>query len=159
LDRIDTSSVQAVGGSVNVRYWLVMSLAQVGRFADAARFEAEAIRIAEVSRHPYAIGLAGGGAATVSLLKGDWSRACSVIEPGLPVIRNTGIGLMLSEGVALSAWALAESGEGERAQERIEESKPLVECLTTIGLIAHLCPTLHAAGARVLSVRAAGGGS
>ena len=146
LDRIDTSSVQAVGGLVNVRFWLVMSLAQVGRFQDAAQFEAEATRVAEVTHQPYAVGLARGAAATVSILKGDWGKACSVIEPGLAVVRNTNIGLMLSEGVALSAWALAESGEGEQALERINESEPLVERLTTIGLIAHLCPTLHALG-------------
>src|SRR2546427_7147720 len=146
LDRIDTSSVQAVGGLVNVRFWLVMSLAQVGRFQDAAQFEAEATRVAEVTHQPYAVGLARGAAATVSILKGDWGKACSVIEPGLAVVRNTNIGLMLSEGVALSAWALAESGEGEQALERINESEPLVEGLTTIGLIAHLFPTLHALG-------------
>ena len=65
--------------SVYQRYWLVMSLVQLGRFADAADYTAEAIQPAEATRHTYAVGLADNAACTVHLLKGDWAKARSAI--------------------------------------------------------------------------------
>ena len=42
--------------SIYDRFWLVMSLAQLGRFAEAAEHEAEAIRLAEPTHHAFTIG-------------------------------------------------------------------------------------------------------
>src|SRR5208282_3293945 len=44
--------------SVLDRAWLIMSLAELGRFAEAARYEAEAIQLAESTRHVFTIGWA-----------------------------------------------------------------------------------------------------
>ena len=41
-----------------------MSLAQLGRFAEAAEHEAEAIRLAEPTQHAFTIGLAHYAAGT-----------------------------------------------------------------------------------------------
>ena len=46
----------AAPASVYDRYWLVMSLAQLGRFAEAAEYEAEAIRLAEPTQHAFTVG-------------------------------------------------------------------------------------------------------
>ncbi len=57
------------------RYLLVRSLAQLGRFSRAARYEAEALRLAEPTRHAYAVGMAHVAASWLHLLEGDWARA------------------------------------------------------------------------------------
>ena len=82
--------------SVYDRYWLVMSLAQLGRFAEAAEYEAEAIRLAEPTHHAFTVGLAHCAAGTLHLLKGDWAKARSLIEHGIAVLRTGNIVLLLS---------------------------------------------------------------
>ena len=44
--------------SIRDRVWLVMSLAHLGRFAEAADSEAALVHLAEPTQHPHAIGLA-----------------------------------------------------------------------------------------------------
>src|SRR6185503_2746674 len=66
--------------SVWDRTWLVMSLAQLGRFAEAAKSEAEAIRLAEPTQQPFTISMAHFAAGVLQLIKGDWVQAHSVIE-------------------------------------------------------------------------------
>ena len=44
--------------SVTDRYWLVMSLAELGRFAEAAQYAAEALRLVEPTHHAFTVGLA-----------------------------------------------------------------------------------------------------
>src|SRR5712691_7583248 len=48
----------AAPASVYDRSWLVMSLAELGRFAEAAEYEAEAIRLAEATQHAFTVGMA-----------------------------------------------------------------------------------------------------
>jgi tetratricopeptide (TPR) repeat protein len=48
----------AMPASVFGRAWLIMSLAELGRFAEATRYEAEALQIAEPTQHPHTIGWA-----------------------------------------------------------------------------------------------------
>src|SRR5262249_37534418 len=55
--------------SVFDRHWLVLSLAQLGRFAEAAEYEAEAIRLAEPTHHAFTVGVAYHAAGTLHLLK------------------------------------------------------------------------------------------
>ena len=43
----------AVPPSVFARGWLIMSLAEIGRFAEAAKYEAETIRLAEPTQHTH----------------------------------------------------------------------------------------------------------
>src|SRR5262249_42935973 len=61
--------------SVHDRCWLMQTLAELGRFAEAVEPEAEAIRIAARTQHAFTIGLAHNYAGTVHLLKGDWAQA------------------------------------------------------------------------------------
>src|SRR5262249_47399742 len=66
--------------SVNDRTWLVMSLAQLGKFPEAAKHEGELIRLAEPTQHAYTVGLAYFAAALFNCLKGDWTKTRLLIE-------------------------------------------------------------------------------
>jgi len=60
--------------SVHDRCWLVVSLAQLGRFAEAAQYSAEAIRLAEATHHAFSVGLAHAAAGTLHLLRATGRR-------------------------------------------------------------------------------------
>src|SRR5262249_45654271 len=105
------------------RYWLVMSLAQLGRFVEAAEPEAEAIRLGEPTQHAQTVGLAHEAAATLHLLKGDWMKARSRLDHGLAVARTGHVFIRLAPGIALSAWALAQLGEEDEALNRLQEGE------------------------------------
>ena len=117
----------AAPASVYDRFWLVMSLAQLGRFAEAAEYEAEAIRLAEPTHHAFTIGLAHRAAGTLHLLKGDWAKARSLIEHGIAVAPDgerrppaslRGRLLRLGPGAARRGERGAEPAPGRRAAPR-----------------------------------------
>jgi hypothetical protein len=83
----------AAPASVYHRSYLVFSLAELGRFAEAAEYEAEAIRLAEPTDHAFTIGLAHFAAGTLHPLKGDWATARRLIEHGS---RHSGVGTSFS---------------------------------------------------------------
>ena len=60
--------------SVYDRSWLVVSLAQLGRFAEAAVYEAEAIRLAEPTHQAYSVAMAHWAAGTLHLLRATGQR-------------------------------------------------------------------------------------
>jgi class 3 adenylate cyclase/tetratricopeptide (TPR) repeat protein len=93
--------------SVYDRSWLVTSLAQLGRFAEAAEYEAEAIRLAEATQHAFTVGQAYFAAGTLHVLKGDWAKARSLIEHWIAGLRTGNVVLILSLAVTSSAWVLA----------------------------------------------------
>jgi len=132
--------------SVYDRTWLVMSLAELGRFAEAVEHEAEAIRLAEPTHHAYTVGLAYRAAGTLHLLKGDWTRARSSIEHGIAVFRAGNVVFQLPLAVASSAWALAQLGEASEALNRIREGEQLVEAQATRGIVGHPARAYHALG-------------
>src|SRR5262249_50278436 len=61
--------------SVFDRAWLAMALAQLGRFCEAAKQEAEAIRLAEPMQHAFTLGRAYLAAGTLHPLQGNWAKA------------------------------------------------------------------------------------
>ena len=66
--------------SIYDRWLLVQSLAELGRFAEAAKDEAEAIRLAEPTQHAFTIGESYFAAGALRLLRGDWMEARSLLE-------------------------------------------------------------------------------
>ena len=67
--------------SVYDRCWLIMSLAEIGRFAEAAEPAAEAIRLAPLAQLAGpTIGMANWAAGEVHLLRGDWPKARSLVR-------------------------------------------------------------------------------
>ncbi len=59
---------------------LIISLAELGRFAEATEFEAETLRLAAQTQHAYTVGWAHLTASWVHLLRGDWARASPGVE-------------------------------------------------------------------------------
>ena len=64
------------------RYRLIQSLAWLGRFAEAARYEAEALRLAEQTQQAYTLGMVQDAASWFHLIKGDWAKARSRTSTG-----------------------------------------------------------------------------
>ena len=129
--------------SVYDRRWLVASLAELGRFAEAADYEAEAIRLAEPTHRAFAVGLAYYAAGTVHLLKGDWAKARSMLEHGIAVFRTGNVVLMLPNAVASSSWVLAQVGEAREALNRLREGEQLVERSAARGIVGALAWAYH----------------
>jgi tetratricopeptide (TPR) repeat protein len=121
--------------SVLARYWLVMSLGELGRFADAAGHAAEGVRLAEARHHVPSMSLAYGAAGLLQLLRGDVTRAPALFERQIAVARTGGDvsnlrttpSSMVGLSVAHSAWELAQRGEASVALDRIQEGEALLE--------------------------------
>jgi transcriptional regulator with AAA-type ATPase domain/tetratricopeptide (TPR) repeat protein len=124
--------------SVFDRIWLVTSLAELGRFTEAAKYEAEAIRLAEPTNHAYTVGVAHRAASALHLLKGDWAKARSLIEHGIEALRTGNVVVQLPLAVAYSAWVLAQLGEASEALTRLQEGEQLLERLAGRGIVLHL---------------------
>jgi len=123
--------------SVVDRAWLIMSLAELGRFAEAARYEAEAIQLAESTRHVFTIGWAYFAASMLHLLKGDWAKALSRVEHWTVMLRTANAAIQRPWAVAASAWAVAQIGEASEALNRVREAEQLLEVEAARGVAGH----------------------
>jgi class 3 adenylate cyclase/tetratricopeptide (TPR) repeat protein len=124
----------AVPPSVFGRGWLIMSLAELGRFAEAAKYEAETIRLAEPTQHAHTMGWAYLAASMLHLLQGHWAQAHLLVEH---VRRSVDIAVLLPWAITSSAWALAHMGEHSEASRRVREAEPLLEGQTVRGIVGH----------------------
>jgi DNA-binding NtrC family response regulator/tetratricopeptide (TPR) repeat protein len=123
--------------SIFDRHFLVMSLAELGRFDEAGEPEAEAIRLAEPTQHAFSVGLPYYAAGTRHLLAGDWAKARSLIERVIGVFRSGNVVFMLPYAVAFSAWALAQlGGETGEVLGRLEEGQLLLENMAAMGIVS-----------------------
>jgi class 3 adenylate cyclase/tetratricopeptide (TPR) repeat protein len=129
--------------SVFDRCWLVMSLAQLGRFAEATKHEADATRLAQSTHHMHTLGQAYRAGATLRLLEGDWAKARSTVERGLATTR-TGSILLRSTALALSAWVLAQVGQASEALERLQEGEQLLRHRLAQGVVSYRSWDYHA---------------
>jgi class 3 adenylate cyclase/tetratricopeptide (TPR) repeat protein len=127
VDRIFEIFGKAGPPSVWDRSWLVMSLAQLGRFAEAAKYEAEAIRLAEPTQQPFTISMAplrGGCAPSPRGRLGRGAladRALGRGGPGREPHPPSSLGghlLRLGTGAARRGERGAEPGRGRRAAPR-----------------------------------------
>jgi tetratricopeptide (TPR) repeat protein len=116
-----------VPASVHDRLYLVLSLAELGRFAEAAAYEADAIRLAEPTHHAFAVGWAHFIAGVLHIRKGDWAKARSWIEHGIAVLRSGNVVFLLPLAIASSAGLLAQLGEASGALDRLREAEQLLE--------------------------------
>jgi class 3 adenylate cyclase/tetratricopeptide (TPR) repeat protein len=120
------------------RFYLATSLAELGRFAEAAEHAAEAIALAEPTNHLFTIALAYGAAAVPHLLKGDWPKAHLLTERGIPALRSGSVALLLLPFVAASALILAQLGEASEAMNRVQEAQQLLEYRRAGGSVGDL---------------------
>ena len=131
--------------SVRDRHWLIMTLAQLGRFGEAAEHEAEAIRLAEPTRHAMTIGLPLIASGTLGLIKGNWAKAHRLLEHGIAVLRTGNVALLLPIAVISFGWVLAELGEGGDALERLREGQQLLDRLGSSAILGWTCHALGSA--------------
>jgi tetratricopeptide (TPR) repeat protein len=120
-----------------------MSLAQLGRFAEATKHEADATRLAQSTHHMHTLGQAYRAGATLRLLEGDWAKARSTVERGLATTR-TGSILLRSTALALSAWVLAQVGQASEALERLQEGEQLLRHRLAQGVVSYRSWDYHA---------------
>ena len=123
--------------SVFGRAYLIMSLAELGRFAEAAKYAAEAIQIAEPTQHAHTIGWAYFAASMLHLLKGDWAKAHARVEHWIAMLRTGNVAILLPWAVAASAWVLAQLGEASEASDRVREGEQLLEHQAERGIVGH----------------------
>jgi len=134
---------QPVPSSGLARAWLVTSLAELGRFAEAGPHAAEAIRLAEAIRHGVTLGMAYRAAGLLHLFKGEATQARALFERSVAITRPGGT---LGIGVAFSAWALAQLGETAEASARIQEGVGLLDRQMAAGSIIPTGQSFHALG-------------
>jgi len=127
----------SVPASVFGRAYLIMSLAELGRFTDAERYEAEAIQLAEPTQHTHTICWAHFAASILHLLKGDWAKAHLLVEPWINTPRTAHLVMVPPWAVALSSWALAQSGDAGEALSRVREAEELLERQAARGIGQH----------------------
>jgi class 3 adenylate cyclase/tetratricopeptide (TPR) repeat protein len=128
------------------RFWLVRSLAELGRFAEAAERQAEAMRFAELTRHAFTLSLADFAGGSLHLVRGDWAQARSVLEHGISLIRTGNVVLQVPLFFAGSAWALAQVGDAGEAVGRVREAEGLLQRQASRGVVHNLGWAYHALG-------------
>ena len=135
----------AVTASVADRCGMVRSLAQLGRFAEAPEPAAEAIRLAEPTRHAYTIGWAHYSAGTLPLLQGEWAKACALLEQALAVFPAGNVAVPRAT-ISCSAWVLAQLGETSEAMDRLREGEQVAERFAASGHAGYAAWGYHAMG-------------
>jgi len=123
-----------------------LSLAQLGRFAEAADHAAEVLRLAELTEHAFTVGWAPLTAGTVHLVKGEWTTARARVGQATAALRTGNVVALLPAAVASSAWVLAQLGEASEALDRLREGEHLVEGQATRGIVGALGASYHNLG-------------
>ncbi len=121
--------------SVFDRVLLGRSLAELGRFTEAAEYQSEAIRLAELTQHAYTKGMAYRDAGNLYLLEGDWAKARLLSDHGTEVFRTANNVDQVPDALALSAVVLAQLGETRQALDRLAEGEQLLERQVARGFI------------------------
>jgi len=128
--------------SVYDRYWLILSQAHVGKFAEVTEHTTHVIELAESTQRPHPIILAYSATATLHLLKGDWGYALPLIETA---ISTQQLNLAITP-INLSAWVLAQLGEASKAKHRLRKGEQFVEDLLAKGASVYSAWEYHALG-------------
>ena len=136
----------AMPASVLTWGWLIMSLAELGRFREASEYEAEAIGIAAATRHAHTIGWAHLTASKLRLLQGDWAKAHVLLEHWINMPGTLDVSVLLPWAVASSAWTLAQIGDASKALSRVREAEEHLERQEAMGIFAHRGWSYHAVG-------------
>jgi class 3 adenylate cyclase/tetratricopeptide (TPR) repeat protein len=121
--------------AIFTRQWLVLSLADLGRFGEATWHQAELLRLAVPTQHAFTIGEAYNAAAALHLRKGDWATALSLIEHSIAAFREGNVVIVLPVMLASSAMVLGQVGEVSEALTRFRECEQLLEHLASRGVV------------------------
>jgi class 3 adenylate cyclase/tetratricopeptide (TPR) repeat protein len=122
-DWAEERSTNAVPPAIHDRWVLIRSLTELGRFDEAAEYQAEVLRLAEAARHAHSIGVAYSVSASLQLRKGNCVGARSLIEHAITVSLAANAVVFTSSMIATSARIMAELGEASEALNRIRQSE------------------------------------
>jgi tetratricopeptide (TPR) repeat protein len=145
-DKVQSFSGMSTPQSVQDHTFLIMSLAELGRFSEAAECEIEVIRQAESTRHAFTIGFAHRAAATLRLLRGDWAKARALIERWVGRVRSGNLGLQRPTAIASAAWVLAQFGEVTEALKSLEEGEQSIQRQAASGVVVNQGYAYHCLG-------------
>jgi class 3 adenylate cyclase/tetratricopeptide (TPR) repeat protein len=120
--------------SVFSRTWLVASLVELGLFSEGIAYGEEEVRIAESVDDPYNLVHASYSMGLLSLRKGDFHRAISVLERGLGLCRAKNISQWFPPVASALGYAYALSGRVAGAVSLLEEA---LEQAATIRQLFH----------------------
>jgi tetratricopeptide (TPR) repeat protein len=126
--------------------WIILSLAQLGRFAEVARYEADAIRLAERTLFAFDIGLAHRAVGILYIVKSDWLKASSLLDRAIVEFRKRNFALMIPTAIASSAWALAQLGKPNEALDQLREGEQLLQLQAEKGVVGDTAWAYHALG-------------
>jgi tetratricopeptide (TPR) repeat protein len=112
--------------AVYARCYLLRSLAELGRFAEALPQARDVIEQAEPTQSHYPLGMAHMAAGWCLVAKGDWAEAWPHIERGTAEYRRGSIYLSLPHGIATSARVLAQLGRMGEAASCLREGEDLL---------------------------------
>jgi tetratricopeptide (TPR) repeat protein len=124
--------------SVYDRGYLILSLAELGRFAEATGPAAEAIRLVAPPLGAYAASWAHLSVGTVHVLRGEWAQAHPAFEHAIAAIRAGDLPLLLPLSLAFSAWNLAQLGDAREALSQLREGEQLIERQVAVGYVGNL---------------------
>ena len=127
----------AVPPSVFARGWLVMSLAELGKFDEATGRAGEMIELAATTQHTHTIGWAHLTASRLHLVKGDWAKARDLLEHWMNMPGTLDVTTLLPWAVAASAWSLAQLGETSQALNRVREGEEHLKRQEAKGIFIH----------------------
>jgi tetratricopeptide (TPR) repeat protein len=119
-ERVGARAGSANPPAVSSRTRLLWSLAEVGQFIEGEARGEEGVRIAEAAEHLASLSLAYMGVGSLSLGKGDFQKAVSVLERGLRLCDIGQISTFFMMTAAALGYAYALSG-------RVAEALPLLE--------------------------------
>jgi tetratricopeptide (TPR) repeat protein len=128
------------------RVWIILSLAQLGRFADAAQYEASAIQLAEQTQNAFSVGVTHRAAGILYLMKSDWLKASSLLERAIAEFHRRNIALMLPTAIASYAWALAQLERRHEALNHLREGEQLLQLQTEKGIVGDTAWAYYALG-------------
>jgi class 3 adenylate cyclase/tetratricopeptide (TPR) repeat protein len=117
----------AVPASIFGRTYLIMSLAELGRFSEATKYDEEGIELAASTQHAHTIGFAQFAGCMLHLLKGQWTEAHLSIEQWITTCLRVQTPSLLPWAVASSSWSLARVGDAGLAFNRVREAEELLE--------------------------------
>src|SRR5262249_22375844 len=132
--------------SVTDRWTLVKSLATVGKYTEAMSHAAEGIQFAEKTQHAYSIGMAYAAGGYLNLLKGEWSKARTLLDHGIEVTTAANALILLTYTVGECAWALAQLNETTEALIRVRDCEERIQQQAQKGVVFTLPWAYHSVG-------------
>jgi predicted ATPase len=108
--------------SVISREYLVLSLAEQGRFTEALAHGAEALRIATAVDHPYSRVVADLGIGGVLLRRGHLPEAARALERALALCQATSLGVAMPIVISYLGLALTQLGRVSEGTAYLEQA-------------------------------------